>query len=146
LSEAAHITPTGAAALSGHETFVTTPGHATGADTHGHGPSHVAHQFDDAAQQKEAVTLGMWAFLAQEIMFFGGAFLLYSVYRHSYSEAFTAASRLENWKVGCFNTMVLLVSSLTVVLSVRAAHHGDNRGVIKWIGAPIHSAVTGLGV
>jgi cytochrome c oxidase subunit III len=144
LSESASITPAGA--LTGRETFVTTPGHGTGADTHGHGPTHVQHQFDDAAQQKDAVTLGMWAFLATEIMFFGGAFLLYSVYRNTYPEAFAQASRLENWKVGFFNTLVLLGSSYTVVLAVHAAHHGNNRKVVKWIAATILCAFTFFGV
>jgi cytochrome c oxidase subunit III len=88
----------------------------------------------------------MWAFLATEIMFFGGAFLLYSVYRNSYPEAFAQASRLENWKVGFFNTLVLLASSYTVVLAVHAAHHGNNRGVVKWIGATILCAFIFFGV
>ena len=138
LSDSASITPaTVAGALTGDETFVTTPGHGTGADTHGHGPTHVQHQFDDAAQQKDAVTLGMWGFLATEIMFFGGAFLMYSIYRNTYPEAFKIASNKEIWWVGFFNTLVLLASSYTVVLAVYNAHHGNNRGVIKWIVATI---------
>jgi len=144
LSESASITPAGA--LTGHETFVTTPGHGTGADTHGHGPTHVQHQFDDAAQQKDAVTLGMCAFLATEIMFFGGAFLLYSIYRNTYPEAFRLASRKEIWWVGGFNTLVLLVSSLTVVLAVYKAHHGDNRGVVRYVFYTILCAFTFFGV
>src|SRR4030095_14126910 len=63
-------------------------------DDHGH--SLVAHQFDDLAQQHEASTLGMWAFLATEIMFFGGALTGYALYRSTYYDAFARASQLEN--------------------------------------------------
>ena len=118
-----------------------------GAPGHGGGEhSHVAHQFDDLAQQKEAVTLGMWAFLATEIMFFGGAFLAYSLYRFSYPEAFNRASDLESWPVGLFNTGVLLFSSLFVVLAVHAAHHGDRRGIILWLAMTIVAAFVFFGV
>src|SRR6476619_2081459 len=102
-------------------------GGAAAVEAHGH--SMVAHQFDDLAQQHEASTLGMWAFLATEIMFFGGALVGYAVYRHSYYEAFSAASRLENWKVGGMNTGVLLCSSLSVALAVHSAQVGSRRGI-----------------
>src|SRR5688500_685085 len=94
---------------------------AHGGDGHGGHPL-VAHQFDDMAQQKEAVTLGMWAFLATEVMFFGGALLGYAIYRNSYPDAFAAASRFESWRIGAVNTGVLLCSSLTVALAVYFAH------------------------
>ena len=58
-----------------------------------HHPAALAHQFDDLAQQKEVATLGMWVFLVTEILFFGGLFATYSVYRMLYADAFTAASR-----------------------------------------------------
>jgi cytochrome c oxidase subunit 3 len=99
-------------------------------------PAHnplVAHQFDDLAQQKEAGILGMWSFLATEIMFFGGALLAYAIYRSNYHYAFAAASNLELWPVGLFNTFVLLASSFTVVLAVHYAERGDNAKVFKWI-------------
>jgi cytochrome c oxidase subunit III len=98
-----------------------------------HHPTILAHQFDDLEQQKEAVTLGMWAFLATEVMFFGGAFAAYSVYRATYPEAFAAASSLEDWRIGAFNTAVLLCSSLTVALAVHKAQVGDNRGVTRFL-------------
>ena len=112
-----------------------THGHdepAGGAHAHGHNPL-VAHQFDDLAQQKEAGILGMWSFLATEIMFFGGALLAYAVYRNHYHYAFAAASNLEIWWVGLINTFVLLASSMTVVLAVHAAQHGDNRRCFNWV-------------
>ena len=111
-----------------------------GHGAHGHNPL-VAHQFDDLAQQKEAGILGMWAFLATEIMFFGGALLAYAVYRNTYHNAFAAASNYEIWQVGLFNTFVLLFSSFTVVLAVHAAQQGDNKRVFKWV---IWTIVLGL--
>lgn len=115
---------------------------------HGHGghAPHVAHQFEDAAQQKEAVTLGMWSFLATEIMFFGGAFLAYFIYRTSYHQAFAAASLKENWWLGCLNTGVLLCSSLTMALAVHSAHDGKSRGIVMWVSATILFALIFLGV
>src|SRR5438045_4341343 len=82
---------------------------------------HVAHQFDDASQQREAATLGMWAFLATEVLFFGGMFLGYTVYRISYPQVFLAASNHTLVAVGAINTAVLLLSSFSMVLAVRAA-------------------------
>jgi cytochrome c oxidase subunit III len=115
-----------------------TGGHDEAADAHGGGHGHghnplVAHQFDDLAQQKEAGILGMWAFLATEIMFFGGALLAYAIYRNYYHYAFAAASNYENWQIGLVNTFVLLFSSYTVVLAVHKAQHGDNKGVYRWV-------------
>jgi cytochrome c oxidase subunit III len=109
-------------------------------------PTILAHQFDDLHQQKESVTLGMWVFLVTEVMFFGGAFLGYAVYRFYYPEAFAAASRLESWKIGAFNTIVLLCSSLTVALAVHEAQQGDNRGIIKYLAITILLALIFVGV
>ena len=82
---------------------------------------YVAHHFDDAEQQHNASTLGMWLFLVQEVMFFGGLFLAYVVYRTSFPEAFHAGSHELDITLGAFNTVVLLTSSLTMALSVHAA-------------------------
>jgi cytochrome c oxidase subunit III len=82
----------------------------------------IAHQFDDLSQQREADTLGMWVFLATEIMFFGGLFTVYVIYHWAYPEAFAHGSQhLDLWW-GAINTGVLLTSSLTMALAVRAAH------------------------
>jgi cytochrome c oxidase subunit III len=87
----------------------------------------VAHQFDDAAQQRHAATLGMWIFLASEALFFSGMFAGYTVYRSSYPQAFAAASRhLDVW-LGTLNTAILLTSSLTVALSVHSLEHDRQR-------------------
>jgi heme/copper-type cytochrome/quinol oxidase subunit 3 len=74
----------------------------------------VAHQFEDMGQQLDTSTFGMWVFLVTEIMFFGGMFAAYTVYRYSYPEAFAAASRHMNVLLGGTNTIVLITSSLTM--------------------------------
>jgi cytochrome c oxidase subunit 3 len=80
-----------------------------------------AHQFNDLRQQHEASTLGMWVFLATEVLFFGGMFTAYALYRYWYPEAFVVASRQLDILLGGINTAVLLGSSLTMALAVRAA-------------------------
>ncbi len=94
------------------------------------GHSTVAHQFDDAVQQREAATLGMWVFLVTEIMMFGGLFTAYVLYRSAYPAAFAAASHHLDVNLGAANTLVLLGSSLTMALAVRAAQLGSRRGSI----------------
>ena len=120
------------------------PDRAAVEEAHGH--SMVAHQFDDLAQQHEASTLGMWAFLATEVMFFGGALTAYAVYRHTYPEAFAAASRLENWFVGALNTGVLLCSSLTMALAVHAAQTGSRKWTVNWLLITVVFGTAFLGV
>ena len=95
--------------------------------------SALAHQFDDLEQQFEASTLGMWAFLITEIMFFGGLFLGYAIYRSLYPEAFAEASRLLDYRLGAINTAVLICSSLTMVLAVRAAQLGQRKALIVFL-------------
>jgi cytochrome c oxidase subunit 3 len=90
-------------------------------------------QFDTAAQQKDASTLGMWIFLITEVMFFGGMFLTYMVYRHKFPEVFGVASTSLNVYIGAANTVVLLCSSLTMVLAVRAAQLGRKQGIIFFL-------------
>lgn len=125
-----------------------TGGHEAG-DEGGHAHAHnplVAHQFDDLAQQKEAGILGMWAFLGTEVLFFGGALAAYAIYRNTYHYAFAAASNLENWKIGLFNTFVLLASSFTVVLAVHKAQLGDNRGIGFWVIVTIILGLAFIGI
>ncbi|MGB7718367.1 MAG: cytochrome c oxidase subunit 3 family protein [Bryobacteraceae bacterium] len=90
-------------------------------------------QFDTEAQQKDASTLGMWIFLITEVMFFGGMFTAYTVYRRAYSDAFAVASSSLNVTVGAINTAVLLVSSFTMVMAVRASQLGRRRTLILFL-------------
>jgi len=77
--------------------------------------------FENIEQQRDASKLGMWVFLCTEVMFFGGLFLAYCEYRHLHPDSFAAASSHLSWMLGSVNTVVLLASSLTVALAVRAA-------------------------
>lgn len=88
------------------------------------------HQFEDLEQQRDAATLAMWIFLVTEVMFFGGLFTGYSIYRATYPEAFAAGSRLCEVDLGALNTIVLITSSLTMALAVRAAAAGRSRATI----------------
>jgi len=93
----------------------------------------VAVQFDDAEQQRESATIGMWVFLATEVMFFGGMFLGYAVYRSSYPMAFGEASRRLDIVLGTLNTAILLTSSLTMAMAVHAAHQGKRRQLVGFL-------------
>jgi cytochrome c oxidase subunit 3 len=89
-----------------------------------------AHQFDDTEQQRDAVTMGMWVFLVTEIMFFGGLFASYVVYRALYPAAFAVASQALDIKLGTVNTAVLLVSSFTMVVAVFGSQTGRRRPLV----------------
>jgi cytochrome c oxidase subunit III len=95
-------------------------------------PPGLRHHFDDVEQQRESSTLGMWIFLATEIMFFGGMFISYTLYRSAYPEAFASTSHYMNVTIGAINTAVLICSSLTMALSVRAAQLGQKKALI-WL-------------
>jgi cytochrome c oxidase subunit 3 len=88
--------------------------------------TYVAHHFDDAEQQHEASTFGMWLFLVTEIMFFGGLFTAYVVYRSAFPGAFAHASNHLDLLMGGINTAVLIASSLTMALAVHGAQIGKN--------------------
>src|SRR4051812_31943035 len=95
------------------------------------------HHFRSMEQQKESSTLGMWTFLLTEIMFFGGLFLLYTVYRFQYPEAFKHASQQLDIQLGFLNTLVLIGSSLTMALAVHAAAAGSRRAIVQWLLATV---------
>ena len=90
-------------------------------------------QFETPGQQKEASTLGMWIFLVTEVMFFGGLFLAYMVYRRLFPEVFSAASNTLNIVIGAVNTAVLLCSSFTMVLAVRSSQIGSRKALIVFL-------------
>ncbi len=81
-------------------------------------------------QQLEASILGMWIFLVTEIMFFGGLFMAYIVYRTAYPDGWASSSQLLNVYLGGANTLVLICSSVTMALAVRSAQVGSRRGQI----------------
>jgi cytochrome c oxidase subunit 3 len=110
-------------------------GQAAHGTDHGHGHAahgrELQHHFQTPAQQKEAATLGMWSFLVTEIMLFGGIFLAYTVYRWAFPDVWAEAAHHLNTPLGTVNTVVLLVSSLTVALAVAAAEEGKRSQLIR---------------
>src|ERR1700691_468192 len=90
-------------------------------------PPGFKHQFEDMDQQREADSLGMWFFLVAEIMFFGGLFATYIIYRALYLPAFETRSRLLNVKFGAMNTAVLIGSRLTTGPGIHAAQAGKKK-------------------
>ena len=85
------------------------------------------------AQQKEAGMVGMWLFLLTEIMFFGGLFLAYTIYRTTYPQGFLFGSHLLNVPLGATNTVVLIVSSLTMAMAVYYSQKGEQRKLILFL-------------
>lgn len=98
-----------------------------------HAASSLAHQFEDLEQQHEAASFGMWIFLATEVMFFGGLFAGYTVYHNLYLPGFVAGSHLLNVTIGAINTAVLIGSSLTMALAVRAAQTGKKNALVTFL-------------
>jgi len=108
---------------------VADPHLAPSTAPHEHHPK-LQHHFHNMAQQLEASVLGMWVFLVTEVMFFGGLFMAYLLYRYMYPEAWLAGSHELNEVLGGVNTVVLICSSLTMALAVRAAQVGSRNGQI----------------
>jgi cytochrome c oxidase subunit III len=107
----------------------STAGHAM----HDHAPDHnpnLQHHFYSMDQQLEASILGMWVFLVTEVMFFGGMFMAYILYRVQYPEAWVLGSNHLNVSLGALNTGVLICSSLTMALAVRSAQVSSKMGQI----------------
>jgi cytochrome c oxidase subunit 3 len=91
-------------------------------------------QYENLDQQQHAAALGMWVFLATEVMFFGALFLSVGVYRFIYEEAVEKASSRLNWIIGGTNTVVLLLSSLTMVLAVHYAKASRRKQQVIFLG------------
>src|SRR5215207_9280244 len=94
---------------------------------HPHGDPHLAHHFDTPEQQYNSAKIGMWVFLATELLMFGGLFCAYSVYRHNHPEVFEYAHQYLDKTWGAINTVVLITSSLTMAWGVRAAQLGQRK-------------------
>src|SRR3954468_579598 len=117
--------------MSSLSTTPATPADAHGHDAHGNGHDpHLAHHFDTPEQQMASGKLGMWVFLATEILMFGGLFCAYSVYRHNHPDVFELAHQSLDKPLGAINTVVLISSSLTMAWGVRLAQLGKQRGLI----------------
>jgi len=106
----------------------------------------VAHQFDDVKQQTEAVTLGMWTFIITEVMFFGGLFLGYALYRVQNPIAYMQGSHHLDITLGAFNTVVLIMSSLTMAMAVHSVQLGKGRKLILYLVLTLFLGSVFLGV
>lgn len=95
-------------------------------NTHEH-----AHHFNSLDHQHEAGKLGVWLFLATEILMFGGLFVGYLIYHGLYPEMFEEGARHLDWRLGAFNTVVLLISSYTMAAGVHHAQKGNNDKLIR---------------
>ena len=106
---------------------------ALAAHGHEHHPR-LQHHFDSLEQQLYASTFGMWVFLVTEVLFFGGLFMAYILYRIWYPDMFVAASHHLSIPLGTFNTAVLIGSSLTMAYAVNAAQRGAKpREQVMWL-------------
>src|SRR5260370_14491127 len=104
------------------------------------------HHFENMEQQREAGTLGMWVFLVTEIMFFGGMFLAYTLYRYKYPAAFASASNHLDIRLGAINTVVLIVSSFTMAMAVFSTQVGKRRNTIAFLLLTMVLGLTFLGI
>ena len=114
-----------------------------------HGDAHnpaLLHHFAEPQQQRDAASLGMWWFLATEIMFFGGLFCAYLIYRRLYFGDFGAASKTLDVRLGATNTAVLICSSLTVVLAVWAAQTARRRMLLVNLALTLVLGLAFLGI
>ncbi len=109
-------------------------------DTHHDHPLHLNHQFENMEQQNDSYILGMWVFLCTEILFFGGLFTAFIVYHKMYPEAFFEAHHELSIMLGGINTTILLFSSFTIALAVRAAALGRWKAQLGLMGITLACA------
>jgi cytochrome c oxidase subunit 3 len=103
-------------------------------------------QFETLEQQKDTATLGMWIFLTTEVLFFGGMFMTYTINRHAYNAAFGIGGNTLDLKLGGLNTVILILSSLTMAMSVWAAQVGKKKQVTGFLIATLVLGTAFLGV
>lgn len=115
------------------------------AGPHGHPPA-LAHHFDTPRQQFDAGKLGMWIFIVTEVLFFGGLFCAYAVYRTIHPEIFVYAHQFLDKNLGALNTAVLITSSLSIAWAVRCAQCDQRRGLIACLAITLILAAVFLGV
>lgn len=131
-----------------HEAHGDAHGHAAAHEAHGegHGSPFIQHHYDDAQHQFDSGKLGIWLFLAQEVLFFSGLFVAYILYRHHHPEIYSYAHKYLDVKYGAINTAVLILSSLTAAWAVRCAQLAQRRGMILCISLTIACACGFLGI
>jgi cytochrome c oxidase subunit III len=120
--------------------------HGHDGDGHHHGSPFIQHHFDDAKHQFESGKLGIWLFLAQEVLFFSALFVAYIIYRANNPEIFDYAHSYLDVKMGAVNTAVLIISSLTAAWAVRCAQLNQRRGLLLTLGVTLVCAMIFLGI
>jgi cytochrome c oxidase subunit III len=105
---------------------------------------HVAHHFDSADTQFDSSRMGIWIFLVTEILFFGGMFCAFAVFRSWYFDAFKEAHQHLDKVMGATNTIVLICSSLTMALGVRSAQQSKKGLTVAMLGLTLLLAATFL--
>jgi cytochrome c oxidase subunit 3 len=110
------------------------------------GGAPVAHHFNNLRQQQATVRLGMWLFLVTEVLFFGGAICAYTCYRIWFPREFEAGSAALNVGIASVNTFLLLTSSLTMTLAIRACYVGAPKKLQMWLGTTIILGTLFLGL
>ena len=123
---------------AGGNPLAATSGHSVSPALH--------HQFEDIEQQRDAGNFGMWIFLATEVLFFGGVFTAYIVYRALYYSGFAAGSHGLEADLGATMTFVLLASSFTMAMAVHAARQGRRAMLIAFLTATIVLGIAFLGL
>lgn len=113
---------------------------------HGHGNPNLAHHFDTMDQQNNAGKLGMWLFLATEVLLFAGLFCAYAVYRSNHPEVFEYASTFLDVRWGGLNTLVLLTSSWTMAMAVRASQLGQKEKTSMFLVLTLCGAAGFMGI
>lgn len=122
--------------------LISVPAPAAPAEHH----AHLAHHFDTPQQQFDTAKLGMWVFIATEILMFSGLFCLYAVFRSLYPTAFAYGASFMDLGWGTINTIVLLLSSLTMVLAVQCARTNQRQLVMLFLSLTIICGIAFLGV
>lgn len=97
------------------------------------GKFQLAHHWSNPEQQLSAGKLGMWLFLGQEVLFFGGVFCAYAIYRNMHPEVFINAHKFLDVRLGAFYTVVLLFSSLTMALAIRSAQVNKKSSIVLYL-------------
>src|SRR5215813_299826 len=128
-----------------HEPHTGEHGHGGEHGAH-HGSPFIQHHYDDAQHQFDSGKLGIWLFLAQEVLFFSALFVAYILYRVHHPEIYSYAHKYLDVKYGAINTAVLIFSSLTAAWAVRCAQLGQRRGLLLCIALTIACACAFLGI
>ncbi len=115
------------------QAIATQPVHGHDEGAH---PPYLRHHFATVEQQRETASFGMWLFLLTEIMFFGGMFAAYLIYRNWYYPAFVVGSHQLSIVLGTINTAVLICSSFTMAMGVYSAEMKRRTALVGWLRPP----------